>query len=152
MKELRTAKILFVCHGNICRSTMAEFVLKDMARKAGKTNIYIESAATSREEIGNDIYPPVKKLLKEKGIPFEHHSARQMRADEYDRFNYIIGMDNANIRNITRICGGDPECKIRRLLDFAGIDAEVADPWYTRDFEACYRDVVAGCEALIEVL
>lgn len=143
-------RILFICHGNICRSTMAEFVLKDMMEKAGRDDVYVESAATSREEIGNDTYPPVKKLLREKGIPFTARGARQMRKDEYDSFDYIIGMDDANVRNIIRICGGDPDGKVYKLLDFAGIDRSIADPWYTRDFEATYDDVVLGLNEFVK--
>ena len=145
-------KILFVCHGNICRSTMAEFVMKQMAAEADCTDIYIESAATSREELGNDTYPPVKKLLREKGIPFESRRARQIRSDEYDKFDYIIGMDDANIASIKRMCGRDPSGKIFKLLDFAGLDRSISDPWYTRDFDSTYEDVVIGCTALLEKL
>ncbi len=145
-------KILFICHGNICRSTMAEFALKDMLKKMGRDDVHVESAATSREEIGNDTYPPVKKLLKEKGIPFTPRGARQMRKDEYDSFDHIIGMDDANVRNIIRICGGDPDGKVCKLLDFAGIDRSIADPWYTRDFEETYADIMTGLEAFVRVI
>lgn len=139
-------KILFICHGNICRSPMAEFVLKDMA--GGQ--LHVQSAATSSEEIGNDIYPPAKAKMREKGVPFEKRRARRMTVEDYDRFDFLIGMDDANVRNMIRICGGDPERKIFRLLDFAGIDRSVADPWYTGDFEATYNDVVTGYTALLE--
>lgn len=145
---MKSYKILFVCHGNICRSPMAEFVLKNMT----DVQFHIESAATSREEIGNDIYPPAKAILREKGISFEKRRARQMIKEDYSRFDYLIGMDEVNVRNMMRICGGDPEGKIFRLLDFAGIDRDVADPWYTGDFEKTYRDVVTGCEAFLERL
>lgn len=145
-KELKAARVLFVCHGNICRSPMAEFVLKQMTQG----QLHIESAATSREEIGNDIYPPAKAIMREKGVPFEKRRARQMTKEDYNRFDYLIGMDDANIRNMNRICGGDPEGKIFKLLDFASIDRDVADPWYTGNFEETYRDVVTGCRGFLE--
>ena len=143
-------KVLFICHGNICRSTMAEFVFRDMVRRAGREDeFYIESAATSREEIGNDTHPGTKGKLRENGIPFERHYARQITKADYDKFDYLIGMDDANVRNIQRICGGDPEGKIHLLTEFAGRSGEVADPWYTGDFEATWRDVEAGCRGLL---
>lgn len=146
-------KILFVCHGNICRSTMAEFVFRDMVSRAGRENeFYIESAATSREEIGNDTHPGTKEKLRENGIPFERRHARQMTKKDYEKFDYIIGMDDANVRNIERICGGDPEHKITRLLEHAGADRSIADPWYTGNFDETYDDVIQGCEALLEEL
>ena len=146
-------KILFICHGNICRSTMAEFVFRDMVRRAGREDeFYIESAATSREEIGNDTHPGTKGKLRENGIPFERHYARQVTKADYDKFDYLIGMDSANIRNIKRIAGGDPEGKVHKLLEFAGSDRDIADPWYTGDFDETYRDVVEGCEALFKKL
>lgn len=142
-------KILFVCHGNICRSTMAEFVFLDMVRRAGREDKFaVESAATSREEIGNDIHPGTKKKLKENGIPFQRHYARQMTQADYDQFDYIIGMDDANVRNILRITGGDPEGKVSKLLDFAGEDQSIADPWYTGNFDETYDDVLLGLHAL----
>jgi len=146
-------KILFICHGNICRSTMAEFVFKDMVAKAGLTNeIYIESAATSREEIGNDTHYGTKQKLTEQGIPFSRRKARQMTKADYEEFDYIIGMDDANVRNIMRIAGGDPQGKVSKLLDFAGRDGSIADPWYTGNFDETWRDVFAGCEGLLEKL
>lgn len=146
-------KILFVCHGNICRSTMAEFVFKDMASKAGKDDdFYIESAATSREEIGSDTHPGTKKKLLENGIPFTRRKARQLTKRDYEAFDYIIGMDDANVRNIMNICGGDPEGKVFKLLDFAGKDRSIADPWYTGNFDETYDDVTEGCEALMRSL
>lgn len=146
-------KILFICHGNICRSTMAEFVFKDIAAKSNAAaDFYIESAATSREEIGNDTDPRTKRKLTENGIPFTRRRARQMTKQDYDKFDYIIGMDDANVRNIRRITGGDPEDKISKLLDFAGRDESIADPWYTGNFDLTYDDVVEGCEALFEFL
>ena len=120
-------KVLFICHGNICRSTMAEFVFRDMVRRAGREDeFYIESAATSREEIGNDTHPGTKGKLRENGIPFERHYARQITKADYDKFDYLIGMDDANVRNIQRICGSDPEHKITKLLDHAGANRSIA--------------------------
>ena len=146
-------KVLFICHGNICRSTMAEFVFRYMVRRAGHENeFYIESAATSREEIGNDTHPGTKEKLRENGIPFESRHARQMTKKDYEKFDYIIGMDDANVRNIERICGGDPEHKITRLLEHAGADRSIADPWYTGNFDETYDAVIQGCEALMEEL
>ncbi len=144
-------KILFICHGNICRSPMAEFIMKDMVKKAGLGGeFHIESAATSTEEIGNDIYPPAKRKLTEKGIPFSRRGARQMTRQDYAEYDYLVGMDSANIRNMRRIAGGDDEGKISLLLDHSGSGRDVADPWYTGDFEATYRDVTEGCAALLK--
>ena len=146
-------KILFVCHGNICRSPMAEFVMKDMVEKAGlQDDFYIESAATSTEEIGNEVYPPAKRKLAEHGISCKGKTARQMRQADYNRFDLLIGMDEWNIRNMTRICGGDPEGKIRKLLDYTNRKGDVADPWYTGNFEATWQDVTEGCECLLKLL
>ena len=143
-------KILFVCHGNICRSPMAEFVMKDMADKAGLSDqIYVESAATSTEEIGNEVYPPAKRKLAEHGISCKGKTARQMRRSDYERFDLLIGMDEWNIRNMTRICGGDPEGKIYKLLDFTDRKGDVADPWYTGDFESTWQDVSEGCKCVL---
>lgn len=143
-------KILFVCHGNICRSPMAEFVMKDMVRQAGlQEQFYIESAATSTEEIGNEVYPPAKRKLAENGISCKGKTARQMTRSDYDRFDLLIGMDEWNLRNMHRICGGDPEGKIHKLLDFTARGGDVADPWYTGDFEATWRDVNEGCREIL---
>ena len=143
-------RILFVCHGNICRSPMAEFVMKDLAEKVGLTGeYYIESAATSREEIGNPVYPPARQKLAEHGIGCSGKTARQMTPKDYDRFDLIVGMDEWNLRNMHKICGGDPEGKIRLLLDFTGHPGDVADPWYTGDFEATWHDVVEGCQGIL---
>ena len=143
--------ILFVCHGNICRSPMAEFVMKDLVQKAGLEHAFsIASAATSTEEIGNPVYPPARRKLAEHGIGCSGHAARQLRRDDYDRWDYLVGMDSANLRNMHRICGGDPEGKISLLLDWTGHPGSVADPWYTGDFEATWQDVLAGCQALLE--
>ena len=146
-------RILFVCHGNICRSPMAEFVMKDLVRKAGREHdFYIESAATSTEEIGNEVYPPAKRKLAEHGIGCKGKTARQMTRRDYDRFDLLIGMDSWNIRNMNRICGGDPEQKIHKLLDFTDRMDDVADPWYTGNFEATWCDVLEGCQCLLEQL
>ena len=146
-------KVLFICHGNICRSTMAEFVFRDMVRRAGREDeFYIESAATSREEIGNDTHPGTKGKLRENGIPFEQHYARQITKADYGKLDYLIGMDDANVRNIQKICGGDPQHKITKLLDHAGSNRSIADPWYTGNFDETYDDVIEGCEALLEEL
>lgn len=140
-------KILFVCHGNICRSPMAEFVLKDMT--SGRKDLYISSAATSTEEIGNGVHPGTAGLLRRKGISVDGKRAVQMIKSDYDKYDYIIGMDDWNIRNIKRITGGDPEGKIYKLLEFAGEGRDIDDPWYTHDFETTYRDVFAGCKGLL---
>ena len=144
-------RILFVCHGNICRSPMGEFILKDLAAKAGLADRFqIESAATSTEEIGNPVYPPARRKLAQHGIDCAGKTARQLTADDYGRFDLLLGMDRANIRNMTRICGGDPQGKIHLLMEYAGHPGrEVADPWYTGDFDAAWDDVLAGCQGLL---
>ena len=144
-------RVLFVCHGNICRSPMAEFVMKDMVERLGRAKEFrIESAATSTEEIGNPVYPPARRKLAEHGIGCSGKRARQMRAEDYGRFDLLVGMDQANLRNMRRICGGDPEGKIRLLLDFTDRPGDVADPWYTGDFDATWRDVEEGCRGLLK--
>lgn len=146
-------KILFICHGNICRSPMAEFVMKDLVRKAGlESQFHIASAATSTEEIGSPVYPPARRKLAEHGIKCSGKTARQLTRTDYDRYDLLIGMDNANLRNMRRICGGDSDGKIRLLLEFTGRSGEVADPWYTGDFEATWRDVLEGCSGLLRHL
>ena len=143
-------RVLFVCHGNICRSPMAEFVMKDLVRKAGlEADFSIASAATSTEEIGNPVYPPARRKLAEHGIGCAGKTARQLRREDYGRYDLLIGMDGANLRNMRRICGGDPAGKISLLLDWTDRPGDVADPWYTGDFEATWRDVAAGCQALL---
>lgn len=143
-------RILFVCHGNICRSPMAEFVMKDLVSKAGlEDSFYIESAATSTEEIGNPVYPPARRKLAEHGISCQGKSARQMRDSDYDRFDLLVGMDTWNIRNMQRICGGDPDGKIVKLMDFTRRPGDVADPWYSDDFETTWRDVLEGCKSIL---
>lgn len=144
-------RILFVCHGNICRSPMAEYVMKELVRKAGREEEFeIASAATSREEIGNPVYPPARRKLAEHGIACDGHAARQMTERDYSRYDYLIGMDSANRRNMQRICGGDPKGKISLLMEHTNRPSDVADPWYTGDFEATWRDVLSGCQALLE--
>ena len=143
-------KVLFVCHGNICRSPMAEFVMKDLVKKAGMEDAFhIASAATSTEEIGNPVYPPARRKLSEHGISCAGKTARQLRKADYVQYDYLVGMDSANYRNMQRICGGDPEEKISLLLDYTNHPGSVADPWYTGDFEATWRDVLDGCQGLL---
>ena len=130
---------------------MAEFVMKDLVEKAGREDdFYIESPATSTEEIGNPVYPPARRKLAEHGIGCKGKTARQMTRSDYARFDLLIGMDTWNIRNMERICGGDPEGKICQLMDFTDRPGDVADPWYTGDFEATWRDVLQGCQGLLE--
>ncbi len=146
-------KVLFVCHGNICRSPMAQSVLTHLAQDRGLyAYLYINSAATSREEIGNPPHRGTVTKLRQEDITLIPHRAVQMTKADYAEYDYLIGMDSANIRNMTRIVCGDPEHKIYKLLSFAGSDRDVADPWYTGDFDATYRDVVAGCEGLLDEL
>ena len=152
-------RILFVCHGNICRSPMAEFVMKDLVKQAGlEDRFHIESAATSSEEIGCPVYPPARRKLAEHGISCAGKTARQLKSSDYGRFDLLIGMDRANLRNMQRICGGDPDGKIRLLMEYTGHPADgfrprdVADPWYTGDFEATWRDVLDGCQGLLQNL
>ena len=129
---------------------MAEFVMKDLVQKAGREDeFHIESAATSTEEIGNEVYPPARRKLAEHGISCKGKRARQMSSRDYERFDLLVGMDTWNIRNMKTICGGDPEGKIRQLLDFTSRPGDVADPWYTGDFEATWRDVLEGCQGLL---
>ena len=144
-------KILFVCHGNICRSPMAEFIMKDIVKKAGMDDqFHIESAATSTEEIGNSVYPPARRKLAENGISCEGKTARQMTRSDYDRFDLLVGMDEWNIRNMKRIAGGDPDRKIFKMLDFTSRHGDVADPWYTGNFDATWRDCLEGCEMIFQ--
>ena len=144
-------KILFVCHGNICRSPLAEFVMKDLVEKAGLDwNFEIASAATSTEEIGCPVHPGTRRKLAEHGIGCAGKTARQLQRQDYDQYDLLIGMDGANLRNMRRICGGDPEKKLHLMLEYAGRTGDVADPWYTGDFEATWQDVLAGCRGLLE--
>ena len=146
-------KVLFVCHGNICRSTMCESVFTYMVKQRGLESAFeVNSAATSREEIGNSPHYGTVGKLREVGIPLVPHRAVQMTKQDYEEYDYLIGMDTANIRNMNRIAGGDPEQKIYKLLSFAGSGRDVADPWYTGDFDATYEDVTIGCEAFLNYL
>ena len=143
-------KLLFVCHGNICRSPMAEFVMKDLVAQAGLTDeIYIESAATSTEELGNPVHSGTRKKLAQYGISVAGKYARQITAKDYDTFDYLIGMDGYNIRNMKRIFGEDRDGKISKLLEFANKPGDIADPWYTGNFDETYEDVLEGCKALL---
>ena len=143
-------KVLFICHGNICRSTMAESVMTHLINENNlQSTISVDSAATSTEEIGNPPHHGTVRKLKEVGIPVVPHRARQMKKQDYAEYDYLIGMDDWNIRNMNRIAGGDPEHKIRKLLEFAGSTRDIADPWYTGNFDATYADVREGCEAML---
>lgn len=144
-------KILFVCHGNICRSPMAEFFMKRLVADKGLSNeFYISSAATSREEIGNEIYPPVKRILDKRGIDYSGKTAVQVRREDYRKYDYIVLMDRNNLQNIKYIIPDDPNNKISLLMSHTGNVADVADPWYTGDFSATERDIDTGCAALLE--
>ena len=145
--------ILFVCHGNICRSTMAEYVMKHLVKQAGaEGEFFIDSAATSTEEIGNGVHHGTRRKLAREGIPCDDHRARQVTWADYGRFDYIIGMDEANRRNLLRMLKNDPEGKVSLLLDYTLRPGAIADPWYTGDFDATYRDVLEGCTGLLNLL
>lgn len=145
--------ILFICHGNICRSPLAEFVMKDLTERQGLAGKFqIASAATSREELGNDIHPGTRRVLEREGIPFSSRQARQITKSDYEAYDYIIAMDRANLRNLERLLGGDPEGKFFLFLEFAGEHRDIADPWYTGNFDETYRDIKQGCTALLEFL
>ena len=145
-------KILFICHGNICRSPMAEMVFKHLLRERGLTGYVIDSAAVSREEIGNGVYPPAKRELAAHGVRCENHRARQVTAGEYGQWDHFVCMDMSNVTRILRIFGHDDERKVHRLLDFTGKPADVADPWYSDRFDIAYVDILRGCEALLNYL
>ena len=149
-------RIMFVCYGNICRSPMAEFVLKDLAKKRKAEDIFfVSSSATSTEEvpngIGRPVYAPVRELLASKGIDTSGKRAVQLRADDYGKYDLFIAMDDMNIRNMKRILNGDPDGKIHKMCEYFGETKDVDDPWYTRDFEAAYKEIYAGCEGLIDI-
>ena len=150
-------KVLFICHGNICRSPMAEFIFKDMVEKQNLSQqFYIASAATSTEEIwngiGNPVYPPAREILAQHGISCGGKRAVQLTRADYEKYDYLIGMDSANMRSMKHMLGGDPDGKMYKLMSFAGSDRDVADPWYTRNFEVTYRDVEEGCKGLLAFL
>ena len=144
-------KVLFVCHGNICRSPMAEFIMKELVREHGLDwKFEIASAATSSEELGNPVYPPAKRELAAHGISCKGKTARRMSKSDYDEWDHLVCMDRWNLRNMLRITGGDPDGKMRLLMSFAGRDEEVEDPWYTGDFSGVYRQIREGCRAMLE--
>lgn len=155
-------RIMFVCHGNICRSPMAEFVMRDLAMKAGRANEFrIASCATTAEEIGNPVHPGTRRVLAAHGIACVGKAARQVRRDEYKGWDLFVAMDDENVRDLVRVFRGDPQGKVRKLMEFASADAagagrgaarDVADPWYTGDFEATWNDVLAGCRGLLDAL
>lgn len=146
-------RVLFVCHGNICRSPMAHFVFQHLVEQAGRGGEFtINSAATHMDELGSPIYPPARRKLLEKGVPLLEHRATLLSKADYGRYDYIIGMDSANLRNMHRIFGGDPEGKVSLLLDRTDRPRDVADPWYTGDFDATWRDISTGCKILLQEL
>lgn len=150
-------RVLFICHGNICRSPMAEFIFKDLLSRRGIADqFYVASAATSSEEIwngvGNPVYPPARRKLQEHGISCDGKRAVQMTREDYDKYDLLIGTEQVNIRNMMRIAGGDPQSKMHRLLDYSRNPRDISDPWYTGDFDRAYQDILEGCEALLEYL
>jgi len=147
------AKILFICHGNICRSPMAEMVMKELIRRRGLESCFtVASCATSTEEIGNPVYPPAREELARRGIPCERRRARQLTAKDYEDYDLLICMDDWNVRNARRMLAGDPQGKVRKLLEYAGRTDDVADPWYTDRFDIAYCDILSGCSALLDSL
>ena len=146
-------KILFVCHGNICRSPLAEYLFRDMAEKAGVEGLFeVRSTAVSMEEYGNPVYPPVKRILRERGIDCSGKHAEITVREDYDRYDYLICMDESNLSRLRRIVGNDPQGKIHLLMEYTGTRRSVADPYYSGDFAECLRDVEAGCKALLKSL
>ena len=146
-------KILFICHGNICRSVMAEYMMRYFIKEQGReAEFQIDSAAATTEEIGNEMYPPAKRKLEEKGIPYGRHRARLVRPSDYDLYDYIIGMDEENMQDMKRIFAKDPVGKIAKMMSFAGEERSVSDPWFTRDFETTYQDLYAGIQGLLNRL
>lgn len=149
-KNNKCCHVLFVCHGNICRSPMAEFVMKDLAEKAGFSNrFFIASAATSTEEIGNEVHRGTRQKLASAGISTAGKTAVQIKKSDYKNYDFLIGMDTWNIKNMLRFWGGDPDGKIYKMMTFAGSNRDVADPWYTGDFDQTYDDILAGCRGLL---
>ena len=145
-------RIMFVCHGNICRSPMAEFVFKYLVDSRKISDKFtVESSATSTEEIGNSIYPPARAELMHRGIPFNERRAVQLRKSDYEKYDLFVAMDSKNVRNIYNIFGSDPECKVKKLMDFV-CGGDVADPWYSGNFDKAYCDIYEGCVALLEYL
>ncbi len=146
---------MFVCHGNICRSPMAEFIMKDLAQRAG-ISLVIASSATSTEEIwngiGNPVYPPAREELAKHGLSCKGKRAVQLKKSDYDKYDLFLAMDSNNVRNIGRIFGGDPDGKVHKLLEYAGRSSDVADPWYSGRFDVAYADILAGCEGLLSTL
>ena len=146
-------RILFICHGNICRSAMSEFIMRDMIKKRGLADeIQVSSAATSREEIGNDMYPPAKRKLDKEHIPYTRHHARQVTRQDYDEYDLLLCMEQYNIRNLKRIIPDNPDNKIHLLLEYSDDPGDISDPWYTGDFDRAYDDIARGCRALLEYL
>ena len=152
-EKSKMIKILFICHGNICRSPMAEFVMKDLIQKRElEGEFYIASAATSREDIGNSVHYWTKNKLAQYGISVAGKCAVQLKKEDYHKYDYLLGMDSMNIRNMMRILGSDPEGKVKKLLAFTDRERDIADPWYTGDFDKTYEDIVEGCEALLKYI
>lgn len=152
-QDLKRIAVLFVCHGNICRSTMAQYIAQHLVTQSGmESNFYIDSAATSREEIGNPVHYGTRRKLEAEGIFCGDHRARQLKKSDYDEFDFLIGMDTQNIRNMYRILGEDPEQKVYKLLDFTERKGDIADPWYTGNFDLTYRDVLDGCRGLLKFI
>ncbi len=148
VEPLSMTSILFVCHGNICRSPMAEYIFRDLCRQAGlEDHFRVASMAVSTEEIGNDIYPPAKETLRRHGIPFDRHCARRIDRASFDRYDLIVCADRSNIRAIERLFG--PSSKLSLMMHWAGEDRDVSDPWYTRDFDSAFRDIYASCQGLL---
>ena len=146
-------KILFICHGNICRSPMAEFIFKDMVKKSGESDsFYIESAATSYEEIGNPVHYGTAKILDGLGISYSEKRAVHLEKTDYEKYDYLVCMDSANVRNTLRIVGDDKDNKIHKLLEFTNSSEDVADPWYTGNFDKTYKDVLTGCKGFLEYI
>ena len=146
-------KVLFICHGSICRSPMAKYIMLDLVKKAGRRDEFIiDSAATSSEELGNPVYPPARAVLKEHGIDCSGYAARRMRYDDYEVYDLIIGMDSENMYYMKRMWPEDPEGKLSLLMDYTKDPREVSDPWYTRDFDKAYSDILEGCESLLSIL